>query len=169
MHTAVKGKDVSNELSAIGYDAVSWKESESALYSAFMLEKMMMYMVLLLLFIIISVSMKQTVRIFYEERAPEIAELMILGMDARAVRMSFLLSFMMILAIGILAGYVLALILMPIAGNYLDALFHRGRGLRVPYDGLFFLSLFLIAVTLIFTAKAGRRAEKSPLEDILHE
>ena len=61
------------------------------------------------------------------------------------------------------------LILMPIAGNYLDALFHRGRGLRVPYDGLFFLSLFLIAVTLIFTAKAGRRAEKSPLEDILHE
>ena len=169
MHTAVKGRDVSKELSAIGYDAVSWKESESALYSAFMLEKMMMYMVLLLLFIIISVSMKQTVRIFYEERTPEIAELMILGMNARTVRMSFRLSFLMILAIGILAGYILALVLMPVAGNYLDAIFHRGRGLRVPYDGLFFLSLFLIAVTLIFTAKAGRRAERSPLEDILHE
>ena len=167
VYTALKGKDISSAIE--GMDAISWKESESALYSAFMLEKMMMYTVLFLLFIIIAVSMKQTIRIFYRERRSEIAELLILGMERSRVRLSFLLSFMIVLAIGIALGYLLSIILLPPAGRYLDSIFHRGAGLSVPYDGFMILSLFLLIAALLFSAAESRKAESTALEEVRGE
>ena len=167
VYTAVKGRDVSAELQNMG--AESWKSAESALYSAFMLEKMMMYTVLFLLFVIITVSMKQTIRIFYRERRAEIAELMILGMDRLRIRLSFFLSFAIVLAIGIAAGYILSRLLLPPAGIYLDRLFHRGSDLSIPYNGFIFLSLYLAAAAFLFSARESRKAENTALGEVTGE
>lgn len=165
VYTAVRGRDVSEELRALGYDAVSWKEAESALYSAFMLEKTMMYLVLFLLFIIIAVSMKQTVRIFYRERCGEIFELMILGMERWRIRASFMLSFLMVLFIGLAAGLLLSYLVFPFLGSYLESVLHRGGELRVWYGGFAVIALFLFTVSMIFTSRSQKKAESIQPEE----
>ncbi len=167
MHTAVKGRDVSSELQMMG--AESWKKSESALYSALMLEKLMMYMVLFLLFIIIAVSMKQMIRIFYRERRAEIAELMILGMERGRMHLSFFLSFMIVLILGIAVGYLSARLLLSPAGIYLDSILHRGSELFIPYNGFIVLSLYLIVIALVFSILEGRKTERSSFKEVTGE
>ena len=76
---------------------MEWKEAESSLYAAFLVEKTMMYGVLSLLFIIIMVSMKQSVRIFVSSRRKESAELEILGLSGKRVLLVTEWAFLMIL------------------------------------------------------------------------
>ena len=114
--TAIKGmnnKEIAN-LKALGYDVTSWKDAEASLYSAFLIEKTLMYVILALLFLLVGVSTKQSIRIFYQEKRKERAELEILGLERRKINLAFLLSFYIVLASGLVLSLVLTFILIPI-------------------------------------------------------
>ena len=127
MKTAIKGADPGSAdmLREMGYSCMSWMESESVLYSAFMTEKTMMVVVLSFLFLILLVSMKECVRSFYEARRGEKAELMLLGLGRCRTELAFMLSFMIVLAA--------SLLLVPHQGIHLG---FRSPGCLLPADCL---------------------------------
>lgn len=172
MKTAVKGISEKDALllKNSGYSLTSWKEAESSLYGAFIVEKTLMYAVLSLLFIIIAVSMKSSVVLFFSTRVKEMAELEILGMEKRRIRLVSFLSFFVVVLTGIISGYVLSLgvlkVLEVISENSSRIL---SLSLSLPYGGFLFFSLFMILVTLIFTLSESRRREKKEISEVLYE
>ncbi len=171
LKTAVRGiseKDAAL-LTQNGYSVTSWKEAESSLYGAFLVEKTLMYGVLSLLFIIIAVSTKSSVVLFFSVREKEMAELEILGLKKGNIRMLSLLSFSLVILFGIALGYVLSLgvleLLEIISNNSTHIL---SLTLSLPYGGFLFFSLFMLFVTVIFTFFESRKREKKEISEVLY-
>ena len=169
--TGVKGiddEDIS-VLEAMGYDAVSWKESESALYSALLMEKVMMYLVLSLLFIVILVSQKSSARRFYRAKRKEAAGLELLGMERICVDASFILSFLIVIFLGLAAGAMLASLLLPVAEGAMAALGFRGAMLSFPFLTFILLSLILILSAFAIVALERRRDGHMDIQEVLRD
>ena len=169
--TAIKGisEEEIQDLRDAGYSVTTWKESESSLYSAFMIENVMMYVVLSLLFVIIAVSSKQSVRLFYRGKRKERFELYILGMERRRVQNIFLMSFAMVTALSILLAAVLIIILLPITERLTVYAIGIVTELAFPVGGFIAFSLFLILVTLLFTLYERFNDRKIDFLEVIHE
>lgn len=169
--TAIKdaGDEEAELLRSLGYSLSTWKESEVSLYSAFMIENVMMYIVLSLLFVIIAVSAKQSVRIFYRSKRKERAELFILGMERKSIDNVFLLSFMIITLIAIMIAIALTSIVLPIAEALSPMLLQIRTDLAFPIAGFAFFSLFLIAITLVFSIYERYKDRGRDLLEVIHE
>lgn len=171
-YTAIKGvegDDAKRIVEGLGYKATSWKEQESSLYGAFLLEKAMMYGVLSLLFIIIMVSLKQTVRIFIETRAKESAELEIVGLKRSSVLGVTLLAFFIVLFLGMVSGFILgALSLLVIERVSLSSPAIMDMHLSMPITGLvvFSLSLFLFVFITVLWEK--RKQDNRDLWEVIN-
>ena len=90
---------------------------------------------------------------------------MILGMERWRIRASFMLSFLMVLFIGLAAGLLLSYLVFPFLGSYLESVLHRGGELRVWYGGFAVIALFLFTVSMIFTFRSQRKAESIQPEE----
>lgn len=169
--TAIKG--ISDEdaqmLRDLGYTVTTWKESESSLYSAFMIENVMMYMVLSLLFIIIAVSTKQSVRIFYRGKRKERFELFILGLDRNRVQNIFLLSFLIVTILAILLAVLMIMAVLPIVEIVSPSILGIEVDLVFPVAGFAIFSLFLIVFTLIFTFYERHKDKAIDFLEVIHE
>lgn len=169
--TAIKGASDGDAelLKGLGYNVTTWKESESSLYSAFMIENAMMYVVLSLLFVIIAVSAKQSVRIFYRGKRKERFELYILGMDRKRVQNIFLSSFAIVTALSILLAIVLIVLLLPVTEKLSYYVIGMQTVLSFPITGFVFFSLFLVVVTLAFTLYERYKDKKIDFLEVIHE
>ena len=170
--TAIKGIDnkTLKLLYEKGYEITTWKEREESLYGAFLIEKTLMYVVLSLLFIIIAVSTKSSVALFFLSRRKELAELTILGLEKKKVDRVAYLSFLIVIFVGVfsslLLGYAINLILESYSLNSPNMMTLE---LSLPVGGYLFFSLFLVFFTLIFVFMENRKREKTELIEVIHE
>ena len=170
--TAIKNVDADKAkkiLEEKGYSAVTWKEQESSLYAAFLMEKAMMYGVLSLLFIIIMVSMKQSIRIFVSSRNKEAAELEILGYGKGKITLVTEMAFLEILAIGIISALVLGKsALVALEKFSLASPTLLDMSLEMPLGGTSFFSLSLFLFTVVCVVRENRRRSRKTLWEVIH-
>lgn len=169
--TAIIGIDTDNKsfLEENGYTVTTWKSAESSLYSAFLIEKTLMYVILALLFVLIGVSTKQAIRIFYRNKRNERIELEILGLQSWKVNLSFLLSFVYLFLISIAASFCLSSILLNVV-EYLSIYASIvDMKLQFPIFAFVFFSLFLFVLTVLFSIYEIRRDRNRSLVEVLNE
>ena len=169
--TAVKGADpdMADALRSSGYDCRSWMESESILYSAFMTEKTMMVVVLSFLFLILLVSLNGSVRIFYQSRSRERAELILLGLGRRRTAAAFILSFMIVLLSAFILSIVLSYAAIWISERYLSSLMYRAVSLSFPLSAMIVSSAVIAAVALMIAIQKECRESRKDIMEVLGE
>ena len=169
VHTALKGIDdkVIEDLREEGFSGESWKEQGAGLYSAFAVEKAMMYVVLSLLFVIILVSTAQSVRVFFSVREREMAELVVLGLDRRRAYLVFILSSVLVMLTGIALGLVLTYLMIPLGAAYASSIQRAEASLSVPYSSFLFFSFLLVAFTVFFSAMEERKSGRKDIMEVL--
>lgn len=169
--TAIKGisDEDSQILRDLGYEVTTWKESESSLYSAFMIENVMMYVVLSLLFVIIAVSTKQSVRIFYRGKRKERFELFILGMERKRVQNIFLFSFLIVTLLSIVMASIMIMFVLPVVEMLSPSILGLRVDLMFPIAGFALFSTFLIVITLIFTFYERHKDKNIDFLEVIHE
>ena len=167
--TAVKGIDDRDAelLEEKGFDVMTWKEAEAGLYSALLIEKVMMYLVLSLLFAVILVSLRSSVRIFFDAKRQERAELEVLGMSCRMVNASLALSFLIVIAIGLSAGLCISFAAIPAAEGFIRSSGLRGATLAIPYGTFGLFSFVLIVLSLLIAFNEGARYRHMDLKEVL--
>ncbi len=169
--TAVKGIGEKNVemLEERGYTVTRWQDAESSLYGAFLVEKTLMYGVLSLLFIIIGVSIKSSAALFSRTREKEMAELEILGLGKRRTALTALLSFLIVIVLGIALGFVLGeAVLSALETFSKKSDLIMTMELSLPFSGFIFYSLFMTALTFIFVSQENRKREKRELYEVIH-
>ncbi len=171
LFTAIKGCDGAaiEDLRADGYTGTSWKEKEAGLYSAFMAEKLMMYIVLSLLFIIILVSLKQSVRIFFDTRKKERAELVVLGLDEWKADAAFTLSIAIITLTGIGAGFVLSCLFIPAGEIYASTILGGKPSLTLSSFSFILFSSLMLLFTVLFSFQETGMLRHVPVSEVLSD
>lgn len=170
--TALKGisdreKDL---LTRNGYTLISWKDSESGIYGAFALEKGLMYGVLSMLFIIIAVSLKSSVALFFSERLKEMAELEILGLGRKSIKWTAILSFLIVILIGIASSLLFGkLTLIIIERITTSSPYMMTLSLHMPFKGFMFFSLLMVVLTFVFASNENKKREKRDLIEVIYE
>ncbi len=169
LYTAIKGVDDSelDTLRAEGYSGESWKEKEAGLYSAFIAEKVMMYLVLSMLFVIILVSCHGSVRVFFSSRERERAELLVLGMERKTAAAVFALSFSIIIISGIVLGFLLTLLFIPLGKSFMLSFLGVSAELEIPFSSFVLYSCMLVAFTVIFSLREESRVNRKGLLEVL--
>ncbi len=164
--TALKGDVDLSKIEDIQY--TTWKDSESSLYSAFILEKTMMYSVISLLFVIILVSERQSVSIFFRSKEKERAELIVLGMERRKASSVFIMSFMAITIISIALAFILSLLLLPMLEHIISLFIFGDVSLSIPYGGFAVFSFISLFITYLFTLFETAKEKKKDLMEVIH-
>ncbi len=169
--TAIKGigSDDAKALASEGFPVTTWKEAEAGLYSALLIEKVMMYLVLSLLFVVILVSLRSSIRIFLGSKRGEMAELLVLGMMAYQINISFVLAFTLILLAGLASGSFLAIILMPLLELALQSYGLRHATLSLPGSTLAGLSAMLLAIAAAIAANEERKIWRMEPKEVLFD
>ncbi len=161
-YTAIKGVD-----SVSGYEYTGWKESESVLYSAFITERTLMIVVLSFLFVILLVSMKESIRIFYASRRSERAGLLAMGMSEKEIWRSFLLSFAIVLSAAALLSVIITMLLLPFAESYLSSALYSRADLSFPALPFIAGSAFLMLFTILIACSIQRKEMKMDIQEVL--
>ncbi len=162
------GDEAADELSGLGYSVRTWKESEASLYSAFIVEKAMMYSVLSLLFIIIAVSEHHSVSSFFRSKEKERAELCILGLGRSRIGAIFIMSFMIVVLIAITAALALSYCLLPLLETAVSPFIYGEIKLRMPLAGFVFFSAFSLLFTFAFSLREVISDRKKDLIEVIH-
>lgn len=97
-----------SELDEKGYDYITYKDAESSLYQAFLLEKWMMSLILSLLFLVMLVQIKTNSRLFIHSKRAEISILWTLGYSKKKCCFSMFLSGAFSSFIGCMSGFILS-------------------------------------------------------------
>lgn len=171
MKTAVKGADERDiaKLKEMGCTVTRWQDAESSLYGAFLVEKTLMYAVLSLLFIIIAVSIKSSSALFSRSREKEMAELEILGLGRRRTDTVALLSFLIVILLGIILALLLGnAVLFGLEKFSQNSNLIITMTLSLPWAGFTFYSLFMTAVTFIFVSVENGKRGKRELYEVIH-
>lgn len=102
---------MASKLKALDPDAqvITWKEYNSEIYGALVLEKSMMYIFLSFIFLIVCVNLRNTTRRLINRKRKEGAMLRALGCRTADVKSIFILQGALILLIGEIAGSLLGL------------------------------------------------------------
>ena len=121
----------------------TWKETESTLYSSFVLERTMMGVVISVLFLVVLLSLDQQIRAFLKNKRTERAELRILGLGEGKVNLIFTLSFLILVFISLVLGASLSLATIHVAGRFLSQSYHT------PFNPAFNWNAFLLVAALM--------------------
>ena len=169
VYTAIKNCDAEEleGLSEDGYEGESWKEKEAGLYSAFIIERIMMYVVLSLLFIIILVALRQSVRSFFNSRNREIAELITLGLERRKADLAFIISMSLIIVAGIVVGLILSYLFIPVGELYVSSLLGGKAELDIPYLPFLVISFLMLFFSALFSHSEESRLKRTSIMEVL--
>ncbi len=153
-YVAVKGSDDVSPLLENGISGFeTWKEKESTLYSAFMLESVMMALVLLVLLLISYLALRQEARIFLKNKVKERAELRIAGLEGWKIKLVFVSSFLVSLILGSFLSLFISEILVRVFSAFMRS--YLGYYGDIAIDYTLFIALnavffFITAVTVLF-------------------
>lgn len=160
---------------------VTWKEANSALYSALLLEKYMVVFFLAFIIIIVSYYLKRSTRRMIASKRKEAAAMRAMGMTRRGISMVFLVQAMEISLIGLLLGIGLGLIvasqLTPIL-KFINGVvkFITGNStilasypfsVHIQTNEILFFSLMIMVCTCLFSLAGARDAFKIDIMEIL--
>ncbi len=164
-------------------EVLTWQESNKALYSALMLEKIMMYIFVAFIFLIICVNLKNSTRRLLSNKQREGAMLRAIGCSRRTVNSIFLGQGMVICLLGEALGVGLGVLVIDHLQGILkavDALVHLVTGRRtvltlIPFNAsiggmeIAIVCILVFALSVLFTMLGCRRIYKSEImEVILH-
>lgn len=162
---AIKGSDDAGPLEKGGYDHTSWKESESTLYSAFMLERFMMVFVLSFLFLIVFFQIRQETRVFLEAKRKERVELYVMGLGGAAVGLAFVLSFAILVAFALLSGLAVSVVLLEVFSSSLSSLVMSHVSFSLSWSSFAVISFVMLFLSALSCAVGlYRERSLSPLE-----
>ena len=169
---AIKGTDDTRPLEkySSNLDYETWKETESTLYSSFVLERTMMAIVISVLFLVVLLSLRQQIRTFLQNKRKERAELRILGLSEGKVNLIFTLSFLFVVILSLIIGAVLSVITIDIAGKVLSSSY--GTAFEPVFDIPAFLivaSVMIVGTVLLTLSRLMRERKMELLEVIRNE
>ncbi len=162
---AIKGSDDGSALESRGYQYTTWKESESTLYSAFLLERFMMVFVLSFLFLITFFQLRQEIRDFFFIKRRERVELMVLGMEEWRIYSSFTLSFVILVFAALFLGAGASLLILHLFSLRLSLLSYLPVELKFSVSSFVLVCICMMAVSVISCFFRIRKEKgKNPLE-----
>lgn len=156
---------LAGELEKDGYDVTMWYESESLLYSALMLEKIIMSVLLSSLYVIILVQIVQNAAMLSSDKKKEVAALSLAGISRRRIVLSFSLIGFLITLYSLFAGLALTRIFL--------SLFPLVAGINNEYsiDWSYFTlmaSLMLVLSSFIFGHAFFRKLRENVVVEVLN-
>lgn len=165
MLVAVKGSDDGSALESRGYQYSTWKESESTLYSAFLLERFMMIFILSFLFLITFFQLRQEIRVFFSIKRNERVELMVLGMEEWRIYSSFTLSFVILVFSALLLGAGASLLILHLFSLRLSSMSYLPVELKFSIPSFVLICICMTGVSIISCFfRIMKERGKSPLE-----
>lgn len=156
----------------------SWQEENAALYSAVVMEKLMIFVLLLCIVAVASFSIVAIVLMSVIDKKTDIAILRTMGASAQQIRQVFLLQGVIIGTLGTLTGAVLAILVAPQVGEIFSVLesalgfqlfdpnvyyiAHLPSDLRLP--DVLIVTVVAIAISiLVSTFPASRASHVDPV------
>ena len=148
---AVMGTDDTKPLKAICPDCryETWKETESTLYSSFVLERTMMSIVISVLFLVVLLSLNQQIRAFLKNKRKERAELRILGLSEGKVDLIFTLSFLILVFIALILGAGLSFATISLVGHLLSSRYRTMFNPTFDWSAFSWVALLMVAGTVL--------------------
>lgn len=148
------------------YDYTTYKDAESSLYQAFLLEKWMMSLILSLLFLVMLVQIKTNSRLFIHSKRAEISLLWTLGYSKSKCCISLFLCGAFSSFIGCLSGFILSYPVLSVIPEILY--FPYSKRILPDFRIAIILSLISILVSGILYYRATEKLLARSLE-ILYE
>lgn len=145
----------------------TWKETESTLYSSFVLERTMMSVVISVLFLVVLLSLNQQIRAFLQNKRKERAELRILGLSESKVNLMFTLSFLILVFISLVLGAVLSSATIEIAGRFLSSNYRTIFNPEFNWNSFLVVSALMVMGTLLITLVRLRKESKMELLEVI--
>lgn len=167
LFTAIKGVDgkEASVLRSDGFSAISWSEKEDSLYSAFMIERTMMIVILSFLFIVILVSLKSSISVLVRDKEREMHEAVVLGMRRGEVFLVVLFSSWLVITIALIGGFALSIVILRLASSYFTRFYFLESEIAMHYGLFFVFSLILFLFSLLFSLLSMRKTwEKDAME-----
>lgn len=165
---AVKGSDDTRPLRDAGYMAYeTWKEKESTLYAAFMLEKIMMGIVVSVLFVIVLLSLRQQIGAFLKAKRTERAELLILGLGRRRTEAVFTLSFLIVVAMALAVGAAASLPVIRLSSFLLSGIYGVEFSPSFEPGTFLILSVAMLFFTFVLSFAALFRERRRDILEVL--
>ena len=168
--TAIKNisEKAVQELREEGYSVTTWKEAESGLYSAFLIEKVLMHIVLTLLFVVILTSERSSMRIFLEAKRRDRAGLETLGYPKTLVWLSLLISFILVIVLALILGIALSSLCLPISEFAMQSFGFYNVKLSFPVETFIYVTLLLIAAAVIIAFFEERHESRYDILEVIH-
>ena len=168
MLVAVKGSDDVGALESSGYQYSSWKERESTLYSAFLLERLMMVFVLSFLFLITFFQLRQEIRDFFFIKRGERVELKVLGMEEWRIYSSFTLSFAILVSSALLLGAAVSIFILHLFSLRLSFMSYLPAELKFSIPSFILVCICMLGLSAISCFSRIRKEIGKSLLEVLH-
>ena len=166
---AVRGSDDTKPLERLypegSYE--TWKETESTLYSSFVLERTMMSVVVSVLFLVVLLSLDQQIRAFLQNKRKERAEFRILGLSEGKVNLMFTLSFLILVFISLVFGAVLSFATIEIAGRFLSSNYRTVFNPTFDWIAFGTVSAIMVLGTILIALLRLRKERRLELLEVM--
>lgn len=154
-------------------EVMTWRDANSSLYGALLLEQHLVRLVFLLLFLVVLVSERRAIRRLIAGKKKEMGTLLTLGLRKQDLRRVFLLESVMVTSIGLASGLAFSFALLATSGRWLALLarysyvFVGAQNLEGDVRGAAGISLILLLAGLLIAFKATKDIMKEPVMEML--
>lgn len=146
---------LSGRLASDGYDAVLWSEMETSLYSAMLMEKLVMELLLSSLFIILLVQIVQNASSLASAKRREIAALYLMGFSSRLLDVAAALTGALLAAVSMAFGTLISYLFLKLLPHINHAF--SAAHFNIDLGSLLVFALLTVFFSSFFYLRAFRR------------